>query len=577
MKSLLLVVCAFLVMSSAAFAGDWFELVPSVSDTVQLYSNGKDTTVMINILRKDMAFTGTIGLSYTFEYSTSKDSWTPCEKQQTTNSCNKVKITPTSVNPPYKPIGITITPKSSTDTLGFYRVRIKAEYGSQNSVCVLYFRVLPASMDSRFYVLKGGYYADMESLIISYDTSILSPITADPNSRFEIILGQGKTLRKIFYTNSGMAHGISVDYKKNFWWTRPFALSKYGPIFTTIYSSANSEYSTISTNATDNHFGHLSDGTTYTGNSEGLFRIGHDGVLSRYPTDDKVLSKMYINAMCDFKDTVWISLSPNHSQGNTIQPTFAKLSGNSIYKLPLHLKDTNKRVRRIRKMKHDKEGNIYGIGDVYDIRDSQTTIFEKFMLVKFTGEYWNTFPMLDSTGPDYKGKLIDYVFDNKGKMWIITNKHNLLEFNGTQIGRVIEGKDSPLENVIENFMQIDSMNTIYLSTRGPALLFNPDGIPLPSIAATAVEEEPVAEALTGVYPQPAREYVTFELPSESEFNPTTIELLNSAGMSAMPPVTIGAQASGRYTLPTSELPSGLYFVVLHSGKMLVKKPVVVVR
>lgn len=198
--------------------------------------------------------------------------------------------------------------------------------------------------------------------------------------------------------------------------------------------------------------------------------------------------------------------------------------------------------------------------------------------MKFDGTNWEETHCLDSVFGNINLSPISYSYDKKGNLWILTYNRNLIEFDGNSIIRVIAGKDTPLEDVDSKFMLIDSLSTIYFSNKsGKVVLFNPDGIPLPSIAATAVEEEPVAEALTGVYPQPAREYVTFDLPSESEFNSTTIEVLNSAGMNAMPAVTIGAQASGRYTLPTSELPSGLYFAVLHSGKMLMKKPVVVVR
>lgn len=571
MKSLLLVVCAFLVMSSAAFAGDWFDLVPSVSDTVQLYSDSKDTTVYINFNKKEQSFIATLYMSYVFEYYNNNGGWSACNEQGVSNICRKVKFPQSSVNVPYKPVGITFSPKSDIDTNEFYRVRIKAENGPQSTNSVVYFRVSPATATSIFYKLKfahGG--ANIARMMITYDTSIRTGSyfnnPYDPSGKWECILGKGTSLRKLIYCSSGQPLTFSID-KQNIFWVGdgyPTRLIKFGKIYTTEYNALNSDYRALFTNYNTHYFAHLLDGTTFIGNNDGLFRI-KNGELIRFPENDIIRSNQRVESMCEYNDTLWVSsVPPNNNYNPQNKITISKYYGNTDVKLPTHWKDTNDRFNYVpSKLKNDRKGVLWGnMGG----------------LVKFDGTNWLKIYALDSAYLTL-GNPIEYIFDNRNNIWILTKKNVLFEFNGKEIGRVFKSAEYPeLENAEGNFMLIDSLNTIYFTNKNGVLyLFNPDGIPLPSIAATAVEEEPVAEALTGVYPQPAREYVTFELPSESEFNPTTIELLNSAGMNAMPAVTIGAQASGRYTLPTSELPSGLYFAVLHSGKMLVKKPVVVVR
>lgn len=561
MKSLLLVVCAFLVMSSAAFAGDWFDLVPATNDTIKLLSDSKDTTVLINFSRKDTTFVETLFLSYVFEYY-SNNSWMPCrENPKSSNFCNKVKTPTSSVNVPYKPAGITFVPTSFNDTMGFYRVRVTAENGPKNANCVVYFKVTPTNTVSRFYTIKD--ISLPISLLISYDTSISTPLFGtfkNPNGKWEYVLGKGASLRKLLYLVEGVGqYCFSLD-KQNILWLANFQnLIKYGKNISS-FNAGNSAYQADGNTNSDSHkFAHLTDGTTFVGNNVGLFRI-KAGLVERFPVNDPVRSKLYTTSISEFKDTVWVS-SMKWQGSEYVNINVSKYYGDIDQQLPTSMKNVNDKFSRgLSRMKNDKNGNLWAIASFQ---------YSWNKLIKFDGTNWVTFPVLDSSKTTL-GRPVDYVFDSHGKMWILTDTKLLLEFDGVSIGRIFyAGADG-------NFLLIDSLNTIYLSTRG-VTLFNPDGIPLPSIAVTAVEEEPVAEALTGVYPQPAREYVTFDLPSESEFNPTTIELLNSAGMNAMSPVTIGAQASGRYTLPTSELPSGLYFAVLHSGKMLMKKPVVVVR
>ncbi len=582
MKSLLLVVCVFLVMSSAAFAGDWFDLVPSVSDTVQLYSDSKDTTVYINFNKKDQSFIATLYMSYVFEYYNDNGGWSACNEQGVSNICRKVKFPQSSVNVPYKPVGITFSPKSDIDTNVFYRVRIKAENGPQSTNSVVYFRVSPATATSIFYKLKfahGG--ANIARMMITYDTSIRTGSyfnnPYDPSGKWECILGKGTSLRKLIYCSSGQPLTFSID-KQNIFWVGdgyPTRLIKFGKIYTTEYNAQNSEYRASFTNYNTHYFAHLLDGTTFIGNYDGLFKISTGGELINFPENDTLLSHSWVYSITEYKDTLWVS-SSRIKYDKYINLSIIKYYNNEATKLPTQLKDISfKFINEMIKLKNDRKGGLWGMVNYR----KNSTRYASNNIVKYDGVNWNTFPVLDSLNTSFLGFPIEYVFDNHDKMWILTNKNVLFEFDGKEIGRVFKSSEYPeLDKAEGNFMLIDSLNTIYFTSNyGTLYLFNPDGIPLPSIAVTAVEEEPIADAVTGVYPQPAREYVTFDLPSESEFNPTTIELLNSAGMNAMPAVTIGAQASGRYTLPTSELPSGLYFAVLHSGKMLMKKPVVVVR
>lgn len=564
MKSLLLVVCVFLVMSSAAFAGDWFDLVPSVSDTVQLISDGEEKTVVLTLQRVDQTFNETVYLFYIIEYYNVNKSWVACANGRV---CTGVRTPTTSVNTPYStPAIVHISPKGISDT-GLYRVRVTANNGPKSTNYSIYFRV--NSGLSRFYKLKD--LKDVAKMVITYDTSVQNGIhvVEGHNRKQEYVLGQGKSLRKILY-QVGYKGSLSLDKQNNFWWAYDRNLSKVGKIYTSTYTSTNSDYepSSITTYAT-NQFAHLSDGTTFAGVITGLFKI-KDGLLTRFPSNNTILSHHSVASLVALDDTLWVStgkLNNGYTDGKII-----KYYGDTSINLPTCLKDTTRKFAMpLSGLTNDRNGNLWA-GASTIVNGNRIG-----SIVKFDGVNWITFNALESLDSNVIGKPGRFVFDNHGKMWILTNKHNLIEFDGTSIGQVFESKNTILSEVNDKYMVIDSSNTIYLSNDDGIILFNPDGIPLPSIAATAVEEEPVAEALTGVYPQPAREYVTFELPSESEFNPTTIELLNSAGMNAMPAVTIGAQASGRYTLPTSELPSGLYFAVLHSGKMLVKKPVVVVR
>ncbi len=577
MKSLLLVVCAFLVMSSAAFAGDWFDLVPSVSDTVQLYSDSKDTTVYINFNKKEQSFIATLYMSYVFEYYDGKGVWLPCTEYGPANMCRKVKLPPMYVNQPYKPAGITFSPRSDVDTNGLYRVRIKAENGPQSTSAIVYFRVTPPSGVSRFYTLKIPGWVD--KLMITYDTSIHNRVTNSAGQPAEYLLGKGASLRRLLYQGDGTGpYCFSVDKQNNFWLASWNVLTKYEKTYNTTFSPDNSDYRCDAMTTYYSHkFGHLADGTTFVGNNQGLFKI-KDGVLVQFPVNDTNRAKQYTNDVVEYKDTVWVQSVPLTSNGtfNPLAHCVSKYFGDTEVKLPICLKDSNYRLSQgVGGLKVDRKGFLWGRAGIFDIYNQYKGYIK---LLKFDGTNWITFPALDSTDVNYKGAPEMFEFDHHGKMWILTNKKNLIEFDGISIGRVFDSETYPeLKDIKVRFMLIDSANTLYMKKFDKVVLFNPDGIPLPSIAATAVEEEPIADAVTGIYPQPAREYVTFELPSESEFNPTTIEVLNSAGMNAMSPVTIGAQASGRYTLPTSELPSGLYFAVLHSGKMLMKKPVVVVR
>lgn len=573
MKSLLLVVCAFLVMSSAALAGDWFDLVPSVSDTVQLYSDSKDTTVYINFNKKEQSFIATLYMSYVFEYYDVKGVWLPCTEYGPANMCRKVKLPPMYVNQPYKPAGITFSPRSDVDTNGLYRVRIKAENGPQSTSAVVYFRVTPTSAVSRFYTLKIPNWVD--KLMITYDTTVHN-VLISPKEKWEYLLGTGASVRRLLYQYGGVGqYCFSIDKQNNFWLADFRTLTKIGKVYSTTYSEDNSEYKADGNTAYNTHkFAFLNDGTAFVSNNVGTFKI-KDGVVSRFPVDDNLLSHTRTHSMTVYNDTLWVTYNPPIRNSNNFinyEPVY-KYYGNSIDKLPTTLKDTNDIVSP-GGISIDKKGTLWATAIIY----GKYGDIKRRSFLKFDGTNWEETHCLDSVFGNINLSPISYSYDKKGNLWILTYNRNLIEFDGNSIIRVIAGKDTPLEDVDSKFMLIDSLSTIYFSNKsGKVVLFNPDGIPLPSIAATAVEEEPVAEALTGVYPQPAREYVTFDLPSESEFNSTTIEVLNSAGMNAMPAVTIGAQASGRYTLPTSELPSGLYFAVLHSGKMLMKKPVVVVR
>ncbi|MBK9248150.1 MAG: T9SS type A sorting domain-containing protein [Ignavibacteria bacterium] len=240
--------------------------------------------------------------------------------------------------------------------------------------------------------------------------------------------------------------------------------------------------------------------------------------------------------------------------------------------MPTRLADTNELVYS-GSLKLDRKGVLWGGINVYDIYGK----FKRYELVKFDGINIIPVTRLDSTNTDYKGAMRDFVFDSHGKMWILTSKKILYEFDGENIGRVFYSKDTPLENIDFKFMIIDSSNTIYFDNHSGVILFNPDGIPLPSLAVTAVEETETTPNNLGVFPQPAKDYVTFDLPAESIENATTIEILSSQGMVVMPIVSLTQQLETRYTMATNELASGLYFAVIHSGKSIVKMPFMVVR
>lgn len=576
MKYLALVFCALLFLTCNAVAGDWVDLAPATNDTILLTSNGKDTTVSINFIRRDQTFTESLYMTYLFEYYTAGKGWVPCNDTYGSNSCYKLKTPSLAVNQPYKSVGITFNPKSEVDTMGLYRVRITAANGPKSSGCVVYFRVTPYSNTSQFYVLKNLQLADR--LIISYDTSIKSPLggvkgNSNTYERWEYLIGKGPTIRKLFYQPEGVGqYSFSIDKQSNFWLANAQNLTKLGKVYSTTFNAENSDYRADPfTNYNSHKFLHLNDGTTFVSNNVGTFKI-KDGIVSRFPTDDSLLSHTRVFSLCALNDTVWISYFPPRRNSNSFiqnEPVY-KYYGNTIEKMPARLADTNELVYS-GSLKHDRKGVLWGGINVYDIYGK----FKRYELVKFDGK--NIIPVmrLDSTNTDYKGAMRDFVFDSHGKMWILTSKKTLYEFDGEKIGRVFDSKDTPLENTDFKFMIIDSSNTMYFDNKSGVILFNPDGIPLPSIAVTAVEESEAENTTTGVYPQPARDNITFDLPAESRDNPTTIEIYSSQGMAVMPSTTLSDQL--RYTMATNELASGLYFAVIHAGKSIVKKPFMVVR
>ncbi|MFN8359104.1 MAG: T9SS type A sorting domain-containing protein [Candidatus Kapaibacterium sp.] len=584
MKYLALVFSALLFLTCNAVAGDWVDLAPATNDTILLTSNGKDTTVSINFIRRDQTFTESLYMTYVFEYYTDGKAWVPCNDTYGNNSCYKLKTPSLAVNLPYKSIGITFTPKSSVDTMGLFRVRITAANGPKSSGCVVYFRVTPYTPPSNFYVLKD--LAGADRIIISYDTSLKTPLVGAYNnvtkkwdSRYEYLLGKGPTLRKIFYQVGGVGqYCFSIDKQNNFWVVGVGSdgigtVTKYGKIYNTTYDNQNSKYKGDNyANYNSHKFVHLSDGTTFISNQNtGTYKF-KDGVVTPFPEDDSLLASGRTFAMREFKDTVWISFNPpvrNPNSSLLIEPVY-KCYGNTIVKLPTRLADTNELVSA-GGMLIDRKGVLWcGMG-IYDKYGK----LKRTQLATFDGTSWVPIMNLDSINSDYKGTLRYFVFDSHGKMWILTSKKFLYEFDGKKIGRVFDSKDTPLENTEFKFMEIDSANTIYFDNRNGVTLFNPDGIPLPSIAVTAVEESEAENVTTGVYPQPARDNITFDLPAESRDNPTTIEIFSSQGMAVMQGTTFSDQL--RYTMATNELASGLYFAVIHAGKSIVRKPFMVVR
>jgi hypothetical protein len=545
MKYLALVFCALLFLTCNAVAGDWVDLAPARNDTMQMEINTGEQTLSIRFLRKDPTFTSTVFLSYTVE-SLISTSWV----KTSDNNAAGVRLSHTSVNAPYTDSAvITFSPKSFTDT-GLYRIRIKAVNGPSSSQCTVYFRIVPNNQLPKFYEIT-----DLQSplkLTVTYDTLLNNGI----RNSWECNLGTGKTRRKIFYVVGYLGFSLSIDKQNTFWSAQGESIVKFGKVYTTVYNEKNSVYKTNPTISTYNYyfFSHLTDGTTFVGNHFGLFKI-KDGVLTRFPENDSVRSKLFTLSMCEYNDTVWVSSYSTMDGSIKYPPLLVKYYGNTSVDLPYATK-----------LKIDKNGNLWGFADV-----------SKFGIAKFDGTNWIAFSSLEKIDVSLYGSPVEYVFDNHGKMWILTNKKNIIEFDGVNVGRIIESKNTLLSKLNDSYsdMAIDSLNTIYLPCPTSMLLFNPDGIPLPSIAVTAVEESEAEKTNTGVYPQPARDNITFDLPAESRDNPTTIEIFSSHGMAVMQGTTLSDQS--RYTMATNELASGLYFAVIHAGKSIVRKPFMVVR
>ncbi|MFN8359105.1 MAG: T9SS type A sorting domain-containing protein [Candidatus Kapaibacterium sp.] len=522
--------------------------------------NTGDQTLSIHFLRKDPTFTSTVFLSYTVE-SLISTSWV----KTSDNNAAGVRLSHTSVNAPYtdSPV-ITFSPKSFTDT-GLYRIRIKAENGPSSSQCTVYFRIIPNNQLPKFYEIT-----DLQSplkLTVTYDTLINNGI----NKKWECNLGTGKTRRKIFYVVGYLGFSLSIDKQHTFWSAQGESIVKFGKVYTTVYNEKNSVYKTDPSISTYQYyfFSHLTDGTTFIGNHYGIFRA-KDGVLSYFPENDSIRSHQFTYSMCEYNDTIWVSSKSNTNNAGKSLFSVVKYYGNSSVELPsTSLKNTTELFTYpLSKLKHDKKGTLWAIANINSGSDK---------IIKFDGTNWISVHGLDLIDVPSYGYPVEYTFDTHGKMWILTNKKNIIEFDGVNVGRIIESKNTLLSKLNDNLpdIAIDSLNTIYLPCPTSMLLFNPDGIPLPSIAVTAVEESEAENVNTGVYPQPARDNITFDLPAESRDNPTTIEIFSSQGMALMQGTTLSDQS--RYTMATNELASGLYFAVIHAGKSIVKKPFMVVR
>ncbi len=560
MKYLALVFCTLLFLTCNAVAGDWFDLAPARNDTVQMEINTGEQTLSIHFLRKDPTFTSTVFLSYTVE-SLLSTSWV---KTSDKNAAG-VQLSHTSVNAPYKDsVVINFSPKSFTDT-GLYRIRIKAENGPSSSQCTVYFRIVPNNQLPKFYEIT-----DLQSplkLTVTYDILLNNGI----NKSWECNLGTGKTRRKIFYVVGYATLSLSIDKQHTFWSAQGGDIVKYGNIYKTVYNENNSVYKTSPTVSTYNYyfFSHLTDGTTFIGNHFGIFRA-KDGVLSYFPENDSIRSHRFTHSMCEYNDTIWVSSSPTTNNSGKLAYTLVKYYGNNSVEIPTQSLTNKDEIitNPLTKLKNDKNGTLWGIAQINN-GDNR--------IVKFDGTNWISLNGLDGINGTLYGYPVEYTFDTHGKMWILTNKKNIIEFDGVNVGRIIESKNTLLSKLNDYLtdIAIDSLNTIYLPCPTSMLLFNPDGIPLPSIAVTAVEESETETTKTGVYPQPARDNITFDLPAESRDNPTTIEIFSSQGMAVMPSTTLSDQL--RYTMATNELASGLYFAVIHAGKSIVKKPFMVVR
>ncbi len=412
MKYLALVFCALLFLTCNAVAGDWFDLAPVRNDTMQMEINTGEQTLSIHFLRKDPTFTATVFLSYTVE-SLISTSWV---KTSDKNAAG-VQLSHTSVNAPYTDsVVITFSPKSFTDT-GLYRIRIKAENGPSSSQCTVYFRIVPNNQLPKFYEIT-----DLQSplkLTVTYDTLLNNGI----RNSWECNLGTGKTRRKIFYVVGYLGFSLSIDKQHTFWSAQGGDIVKYGKVYTTVYNENNSVYKTSPTISTYNYyfFSHLTDGTTFIGNHYGIFRA-KDGVLSYFPENDSIRSHQFTYSMCEYNDTIWVSSKSNTNNAGKSLYSVVKYFGNSTVELPMQSLKNKDEVftSPLSKLKHDKNGNLWGIASVNSSSDR---------IVKFDGTDWITVNSLDKIDASLYGSPVEYVFDNHGKMWILTKKKNIIEFD----------------------------------------------------------------------------------------------------------------------------------------------------
>lgn len=569
MKTLLLSFCSLLLINTEIFASDWFDLQPSRTDTLQLERDGVVRTVTINLVKRDSSFTSTVFLDYVVEHKKSDNSWEICSNEK---NCSNVNTPTTSVNAPYSnPIIITISPKNLADS-GFFRVHITAKNGPKSSNTTIYFSVKNAI--SRFYQLKGPAYP--AKLIVSYDTSVHNRIPPSGNFKREYLLGQGTSLRKLLYQIGEDHYSFSIDKQKNTWLAIGEELYKYGEMYTTIYNKSNSVYSaSYFTSSTTHHFAHLTDGSTYLGGNKGLFKI-KDGVLEIIKLDTPDVKEYWVNSVAELNDTIWVSrLTPT----NTFR--FFKRYNDINTELPICIDDSNHKFNdenTLINLKHDRNGSLWGIlmvwGKSYDYN----------RLVRFDGNKWVSYPALDSMNLNGMGSPLQFTFDSHGKTWIHTTKKNLVEFNGVNIGQYYECKNTILSESSPKFLEIDSLNTLYIGTidsspENGIILFNPDGIPLPSVAPvfTTGVDESTLEPNINMYPQPAKDNVSFKLPKNSSSNTATIVILNSIGTEVTGVNKISLQSDSRYTLSTEHLQSGLYFAVFRFEQKIYKKPFIVVK